>query len=275
MLIKEQPALMRRADEEEYFQRHYGLGPHHQRDDRRFGEGPSISASDVARRQVIAALSDILMTTPIASISRKIISKISQKAGVNEREVERIITQIEVKPSWDAFEQTYLQFAFGERIFASDFEKATEGIFGEDGLGFETEWVGPKPNNPDILTISLDDKDNYMGILDTKAYQQYSVSSNHRRAMVHDYIPKYRNFNYKGQEVPLEFFGYIAGGFKSTIDANLERVSQEGELNGFAITAQDLLRLLRKHRGNIFPKKELKNLFSINRQVLPTDFNKK
>lgn len=270
--VNNQPALIRHPEREEYFQRRYGIGTERKKDTRTFGEGPTISANDMSRRQVIFAFNDILRRSPIQSISKKVISEISSNSGVSETEVERILTQVEATPSLDAFEQTYIQYAFGARALAKEFERATEGIFGGDGLGFETEWIGPQPNNPDILAISLAEGNRYLGILDTKAYQHYSISADHRRAMLQDYIPRYREREYGGQLIPLEFFGYVAGGFKSTIDANIEGVSHDGNVKGFAITAQDLLRLLKKHRQAPYDKRQLQHLFTLNKQVLPSHF---
>ncbi len=110
-------------------------------------------------------------------------------------------------------------------------------------------------------------------LLDTKAYKQYSIDGNHQRVMTQVYIPKYRKYKHNGNEIELAFFSYIAGGFKSTIDKGIDIIFKQTTVKGFAITAQELLLLLRKHRKAPILKQKLKQLFTLNRQVLPTDFD--
>ena len=270
---KDAPPLITRTSEYEYFQRKYGLGVHHQRDNRKFNATASVSANQAERSKVLLTLWDILANQPIKSIDADVINKISQKTGINPKKVETIITAVGVQPSYDTFEQKYLQLSMGGTAFAKEFEQATEGVFGSAGLGFETDWIGAHPNNPDVLVVSNESGSEFSGILDAKAYKEYSINGDHRRRMVHVYIPKYKVHNHNGKDVDLAFFSYIAGGLGSTIDKGIEAIYQETKVKGFAITAQELLQLLRRHRTKPFSKLELKNLFTLNRRILPTDFN--
>lgn len=272
-LLKNAPPLITRTAEQEYFQRKYGLGPHHQRDNRRFTDAASVTANQAERSKVLLTLWDILANQPIKSIDASVISLISQRTGISSKRVETIITTVGVQPSYDVFEQKYLQLSMGGTAFAKEFEQATEGVFGSAGLGFDTEWIGAHPNNPDVIAVSNEAGSKYSGILDSKAYKEYSISGDHKRRMVHVYIPKYKIYNHKGTDVDLGFFSYIAGGFGSTIDKGIEAIYQETGISGFAITAKELLLLLREHRNKPFSKTELKRLFALNRRILPTDFS--
>jgi hypothetical protein len=272
-LLKQKYPLITRVDGEyTFFQRKYGLGPHHQKDTRKFAATTNISALDAEKSKVLVALWDILARLPIKSISNKILKNISEKTGVELRNVERIITSAGVEPSYDLFEEKFLQLAMSGRAFATEFEQAAEGIFGSEGFGFDTEWIGSKPNNPDFLAVSDDKSKEFLGIFDTKAYKSYSISGNHQRVMTQVYIPKYRSYDHNGKKIDLAFFSYIAGGFKTTIDKGIDRIYQETSVNGSAITAQELLKLLRKHRTSSLSKQEFKRLFSLNKQILPSDF---
>lgn len=271
-ITADQPALITRVDEPEYFQRKYGLGPYHDRDNRTFGRGPAVTAADTARRSILLALSDVLAYSPIANINRHLVSKISERTGVNEHEVECVISALGIQPSLDQFEEKYLQLAFGERAFAREFERATEGVFGAEGLGYKTKWVGSQPNNPDILAISVAEGDDYTGIIDAKAYAKYSVSGDHKRRMVHEYIPRYRKYSYGGRTLDLAFFSYVAGGFGRNIDVGIEKIKDESHIPGCAISAGELLRLLKQHRRTPFTKTEFKQLFTSNRQLFSSHF---
>lgn len=273
-LVASQPPLILRVDDEyEFFQRKYGLGPHHQRDNRTFGRTQTVTAQDTERSAVLLALSNALAYTPMRSITPGIISQISERSGVNEREAERIIASLGVQPDFDVFEAKYLQLAVGGTAFAREFEQATAGVFGLEGLGFTTEWIGAHPNNPDVLALSLEGEEQYTGILDAKAYSEYSLIGDHRRRMVHVYIPKYASVTRNGRDLPLAFFSYVAGGFTRQIDSSISAVATETDVSGSCITAQELLQMLKRHRTAPYSKADLKRIFTLNRRLLPTDFS--
>lgn len=272
LLNQSKPLLTITDGKNENFQRSYGVGPNYQKDTRKFTAISSITSNQVEKSKVLLALSDILANQPIKSINSNVLNQIAEKTGVKQSNVEKIISSIGVQPSYDLFEEKYLQFSVGDKQFATEFEKATEGIFGKEGLGFITKWIGSKGINPDVLAISIEKGNQFLGVLDTKASNNYSIGSNNRRAMIHDYIPLYKNYTYEGTKTDLAFFSYIAGGFKSTIDNGINLISKEARVNGSAITANVLLKLLRKHRSSPFTKTDFKRIFSLNRQILPTDF---
>jgi len=261
-----------RNDEYEFFQRKYGTGPNHKRDNRTFRIGSSISPYDAERSKVLVILWSILANEPIKTIDKTLINRISLKSGIKESSVERIIAAVGVTPSYELFERNYLELSMGGTATARDFEKSTQGVFGPGGLGFDTEWIGSSPNNPDVLAFSLDTSDEFLGIIDAKAYKAYTISGDHRRNMSHNYVPKFKKYNYKGKDYVLAFFSYVAGGLGATIDNGINRIFTDTGICGAAVTAQELLALLRQHRLKPFSKTELKTLFALNRRILPTDF---
>jgi AlwI restriction endonuclease. len=272
--LKSGTTLISRVDGEfEFFQRKYGLGPHHSRDDRKFKSFTNISASQSERSKVLIALSDVLARQPIRSIGISVLNKIAERTGVETNRVEEIISSLGVQPSYDIFEERYLQLAVSGRAFATAFEQATEGIFGVEGLGLHTEWIGSHPNGPDVLAISTQSMVEYLGILDSKAYTAYSISGNNRRVMTDVYLPKFQKHLHEGKEYDLAFFAYVAGGFKSTINGGIRKIFESTSVCGSAITATDLIMLLNVHRKIPISAPQLKQLFSINRQILPRDFS--
>lgn len=271
--LKKGKALISRVDGEfEFFQRKYGLGPHHSRDDRKFKVATNVSANQSERSKVLIALSDVLARQPIRSIESGVLNAISERTGVERNRVEVIIASLGVQPSYDIFEERFLQLAVSGRAFATAFEQATEGIFGVEGLGLYTEWIGSHPNGPDVLTISTEVGEEYLGIVDSKAYKEYSISGNNRRVMTEVYLPKFHTYKHDGKEFDLAFFSYVAGGFKSTINSGINRIFDEKGVRGSAVTAAELLMLLREHRKSPISANRLKRLFTINRQILPGDF---
>jgi hypothetical protein len=272
-MVADQPPIIGRSNEHEYFQRKYGLGPNHLRDNRNFvAGGGAVGAIETERRSVLMALWDILSREPITAINAPLIARISDQTGVRTRTVERVIEAMGVQPTMNAFEERYLQLSVGGRAFATEFEKATEGVFGKNGLGYETEWVGSLGNTPDVLAIAVEPGDPYLGILDAKAYKAYTINGDQRRRMTHVYIPGYRVYKHDGTNYNLQYYSYIAGGFGNAIDRGIQRISADTAVPGSAITARTLLRLLSQHRVRPFSKTELRALMSLNRQIVPTDF---
>ncbi len=272
-LLLNQPGLIDRSDEHEYFQRKYGLGPNHRRDNRNFATGAGvIAAPEAERRSVLMVLWDILAREPIRAIDANLINRISNQTGVRNQTVERVITAMGIQPTLTVFEERYLTLAMSGRDFATEFEKATEGVFGINGLGYETEWVGSLGNTPDVLAISVDRADPYVSILDAKAYKAYTISGDERRRMTHVYIPRYRVYNHNGSDYNLSFFSYVAGDFGNTIDRGIAQIHRDTSVRGSAITARVLLRMLNQHQLRPFSKTQLRNFFTLGRQLVPTDF---
>jgi len=271
-LLADQPPLQTRALEREVFQRHYGLGPRRSRDNRTFQGGTTITAQIATRSQVLVAYYNAVAHSPINSLSENILNQISNSSGIPRDRVELIIDQLGVRPSLDEFEERYLTYAFGGLELCDEFEQATEGILGIDGFGFKTKWVGSKPNNPDVLAISNEDDNIYLGIFDAKAYSDYTISGNHARTMEHVYINNFRSYEDDQMIFDLAFFSYVAGGFGNSIDQGIRRISERSTLQGSAITARCLLDLLAEHRRRGCSKHELKELFQRNRLIRSNDF---
>lgn len=272
-LVAAQPVLVGRTNEHEFFLRKYGLGPNHRRDNRNFVAGGGVvAAQDAEKRNILMALWDILAREPIQAIDTPLINRISNKTGVRAAQVERVITAMGLQPTLTVFEERYLTLSMGGREFATEFEKATEGVFGINGLGYQTEWIGSLGNTPDVLAVSVDPAEPYLAILDAKAYKAYTITGDERRRMTHVYIPRYRVHKHEGAVYDLAFFSYIAGGFGNTIDRGIKQTTRETGIDGSAISARVLIRLLNQHKRTSFSRAELRGIFTVGRQLVPTDF---
>jgi len=159
---------------------------------------------------------------------------------------------------------------------AIDFEISTMQIF-KNVLNYYAEHVGQvrpenrRGGNPDVFIVSFSDK--YSGIIDTKAYSAYGLENDHKNRMKSDYVPSFKNKNVNGENVELAFYMYVAGGFDVNFSSKLKGLSDEILVKGSAITATNMIKLLRKHRDNPFNHSELHDLFTIDREILPNDFS--
>ncbi len=159
----------------------------------------------------------------------------------------------------------YFHMAFKGRDEATEFEKATVVIF-RDIFGFQAEHVGPIGLTPDVFIVS--DYAGYAGIIDNKAYKEYSINNDHHNRMVHNYIPTYLD---RGQ--PLAFFSYIAGGFGKHIDSQLNAITSETGISGSAMVVSNIINMIERQQTNPYTHNEIKDIFSLNRRVVLSDLN--
>lgn len=260
-LLSEDKGLIKDHDNEEVFQRRFGLPPRKMRDNRSFG-GQTVTPVIYAHRLVRNQMLQIAGTRPVTTITPEIINEISQATGLTVSAVEGGLS------GWSAdtlgiFEASYVDMAFRGREQAIDFELATVELFSQ--LGYSTQHVGASPRHPDVFVES---SLNYSGIIDNKAYSAYSISNDHRNRMEQNYIPTYRNSHNN-----MAFYMYIAGGFINTMDNQLANLSSSCGLDGSAIKASDMIRILQKHQTNAIDHSKLKNLFGINRRITIQDIH--
>lgn len=272
-LLKQPPKFLSRWDEPEVFQRSYGLGPYHLRDNRKFGRVRPITSGDAEAKKIVWTYYAITANEPFIELGTQLHQRISCQTGISEHKVRKVIESLGTKPSYEWFEERYIKLAYSGQEGAEAFEKATAGIFGKSGLGFKTEWIGFRSNSPDVLVIASDESPNdYIGILDSKAYKGYDLPGDHQRRMFVEYIPRFRTYEDEGRMLMLQFFGYVAGGFQGRIDRKLKRIADESGVSGFAITAENVVKLVREHRKRPYSKEELLRFFTLNREINSTDF---
>lgn len=250
----------------ENFQRKYGLDLKHTKDTRNLLKSDSITSSMLIESQIKHAFIVESLKKPICRITSSLIESISEKTGCNAKVVEEKLCKLYPNGAIGSFMTEYFNMAFKGTEQAADFEKATVELF-RDVFGYETEHVGPIGLTPDVLLVS--DSDGYQAIFDNKAYSSYSISNDHRNRMIHNYIENLGK--YSKHSHPLAFFSYIAGGFGNKIDSQIQSVVQETGISGSAISVSNVISLVEKHQSNPYSHKQLKDLFSLERQILLSD----
>jgi hypothetical protein len=75
---------------------------------------------------------------------------------------------------------------------------------------------------------------------------------------------------YKGS-LPLGFFAYVAGSFGSNIDAQVADIARASSIHGSAVSVHNIIKLVERHEETAYSHIELRDLFSLNRQVLLGD----
>lgn len=257
------PSLIDRPEQHEYFQRKYGVDPDHAKDTRNLTASRTITHKIIAEQKIKQAFVVESLRKPVAKINAEIIDNIVEKTGIDSKLVEETLLKYYPHGAIGSFMAEYFEMAFRGRDNATEFELATVELF-ETAFSLKTEHVGPIGLTPDVLVLS--DEERFIGIIDNKAYSKYSITNDHRNRMVHNYIQ-----SYKKEKYPLEFFSYIAGGFSKSIDGQIKSIVDETGVNGSAVSVSNMIKFVENYKQNGYDHNKLKQVFSVNRQVLIAD----
>ena len=264
--LNENTKLIDRPEEQEYFQRKYGLDPSHSKDTRNLSQTRTITANLIAEHKVKQAFLSEALRKPISSINDSIVNNISSKTGLTPAQVEDILLKLYPHGAVGAFMNEYFEMAFKGRDEATDFEKATVELF-RNVFGFNAKHVGPIGLTPDVLLLS--DSAGYCGIIDNKAYSKYTISNDHHNRMVHNYIGNFKN--YCDSAFDLAFFSYIAGGFGSNIDNQIIKIYNETGIHGSAVTVSNIIKMVENQQHQPYSHLKIRDIFSLDRQVSMSD----
>ena len=265
-ILSDKPNFIDRPEQHEYFQRKYGIDPKHKKDSRNLAMTQTITAMLIARQKVRQAYIAESLERPITKITPLVVDYIVQRTGIDGKTVEDILVETYPNGSVGAFMTKYFEMAFKGRDEATEFEKATVELF-QNVFGFEAKHVGPIGLTPDVLLLS--DESGFQAILDNKAYHKYTINNDHYNRMVYNYIGNIGN--YSKSDKPLAFFSYIAGGFGSNIDKQLKNIVDVTDVNGSAISVSNVIKMVEQHREKPYTHQRIKDIFSVNRQVLMKD----
>ena len=267
-IISKQLPFIERPQDEEYFQRKYGLDTKHNKDTRNLIGTKTITPQMIADQQIVKTYLQLALEKPIARVSDDVIDYIANATGITETVVHETLCRKYPHGAIGTFMTKYYEMAFNGKDEATDFEKATVELF-DAAFGYKTKHVGPIGLTPDVLLIS--DEEGYAGIIDNKAYSAYSINNDHHNRMVYNYIANLDHYYYGN--FPLAFFTYIAGGFGNNIDSQIRSIVAETQVHGSAIDVFNVIELVKKNTQRTITHSELKNIFSVDRKILISDIN--
>ena len=266
--IQEKPTFIPHPELQENYIRAYGKG-FVAKDLRNFDkEGiksqREINEARISREYVLTSLK-----TPITGITQDVIDAIVLNTGIDERTVEKYLLKNYPNGNVDDFFVSYKELSNLSAEGATEFEIATGELF-KKIFKMDYKHVGPKGNSPDVLVES--ERNNFCGIIDTKAYQKgYSISGDHRRVMIDVYIPEYQKY---GQtQLPLAFYSYVSGSFKKNIDADIKKICDATGVDGCAMPVDILIKLAQDYAEKRYSHLDVKKIFSVNREVRLADLD--
>ncbi|WP_216380289.1 AlwI family type II restriction endonuclease [Arcanobacterium phocae] len=241
------------------FQRTFGRGPFHSRDNRRISEiqdsAKQLSDLAIISAAVTTLFPDRLITEP----TEELVTIIHNQTGQPESFIEAALIQLfpNKQKVLSDFLLRYHDMAFSGTDNAILFEKTTASIF-HDIFGFHTQHVGQQGKKPDVLFSD----ESFEGIIDTKAYSSYSLESDHQLRMQTNYIPSTPN---------AQVFIYIAGGFSPSFGAHLRTIVEATNVHGCGIGIQALIRLIRGYPSSGRTRSDLISLWQSDRELTMPD----
>ena len=265
-ILSEKTPFIDRPENQEYFQRKYGIDPKHRKDNRDLNKSMTITPRIIARQKIMKAFITESLNRPITSISSELVDYIVDYTGIDGKTVEEVLVETYPRGSVSAFMTKYFEMAFKGRDEATEFEKATTELF-KDVFGFQTKHVGPMGLTPDVLLESREAE--YQAIIDNKAYRSYTINNDHHNRMVHNYLSNVER--YSDSSYPMAFFTYIAGGFGTNIDRQLQQIYNETEIPGSAVSVSNIINMVENQNQEPYTHKRIKDILSVNRQVMMSD----
>ena len=265
-ILCEETPFIDRPNDQEYFQRKYGIDPKHRKDSRDLNQSITITPKIIAIQKVTQAYIAESLNRPITSVTKELVETIVESTGIDFSTVEQILIEKYPHGSVGAFMTKYFEMAFKGRDEATEFEKATAELF-KDVFGFQTKHVGPIGLTPDVLLASRSDL--YQAIIDNKAYSSYSINNDHHNRMVHNYlsnVDRYSTYDY-----PMAFFSYIAGGFGTNIDRQLQQIHAETGVPGSAVSVSNIIKMVENQETQPYSHERIREIFSLNRLVSLSD----
>jgi hypothetical protein len=267
-ILEEKSLLITNPEDEEFFQRKYGIDPWHRKDTRNLLATKAITSRNIDVQRIKNAMIMLASKRPIRNIDNRVIDFIVDSVGVEKTLVEDVLISSYPHGLIGGFLANYYEMAFKGTEEATDFEKATTDLF-NDVFGYKAIHLGQTGSKsaPDILLLS--DADGYQAIIDNKAYSKYSITGDHHNRMVHNYIEKIKN--YSDSDYPIGFFSYIAGGFISTIDKQIESEVEEAKIHGSGITVATFIKMIEKSSDAPYDHRKLRDIFSMDREIKLAD----
>lgn len=267
--IKNKPALILGPiiDIHENFQKKFGCDKTHSKDLRRF-DSESTNQKNIRENKICGALVRKAMNSIIDEITPDLVNEIAMETGISQELVEHSIrTRFPHGISDDGFLIRYKEMSAASTDEAILFEKATKEIF-EKRFKFKAEHTGQKRDSdgiggyPDVYIES----DDYAGIIDNKAYAAYSISADHILRM-ENYVKKYRD-----NQPQVKFFIYISNGFGKNISNQVDNLHERLNIDGSAITADQIIEMVKFNEKRPYTHKELISIFSVNRRIQLKDY---
>lgn len=251
------------------FQRTYGRTPGDQKDQRAIGQLRGTSEKTRITGQVTASLVHLYAAEPVRAVTDDVIQAVVNHSGLPAGTVRTTLHELIRSPQegLSQFLDRYQQMAFSGTDEAIAFEQATASVM-RDVFGLQAKHVGQGGRLPDVEVWN----DDWLGIVDTKAYAVYDLPSDHQLRMQTSYIPRYRENRTDDSALPeLSFYIYVAGGLASSFNGKLAKIRAATGLAGSGIGVVPWIQLIQGYEDSNLGHDSLRELWSVGREITVQD----
>lgn len=256
--------LIKDPDNEVVFQRRYGLKPGQRKDTRNLMNTKTVTPKMIQEQEITTAFISLSSERIIAEITEEVVADISDATGIDRSTVGSVLQMKFPRGASEAFLSNYLELSARSKDKATEFEVATAEIFRKI-FGFEAEHTGNQGLRPDVVLSSTEA--HYGAIIDNKAYKKgYSLGVSQQGRM-RDYIEDFSQYRLSEDEERPAFFVYVIHEGSTNLTSQIQALSEKTGVNGSAITARDILLMVRRHQEKPFTHEEIRRLFSQNQIV--------
>lgn len=256
--------LIKDPDNEVVFQRRYGLKPGQRKDTRNLMNSKTVTPKMIQEQEITTAFISLSSERIISEITDDVVAEISDATGIDRSTVSSVLQMKFPRGASEAFLSNYLELSARSREKATEFELATAEIFRKI-FGFKAEHTGNHGLRPDVVLSSTEA--HYGAIIDNKAYKKgYSLGVSQQGRM-RDYIEDFPQYRLSEDEERPAFFVYVIHEGSTNLTSQIQALSEKTGVHGSAITARDILLMVRRHQEKPFTHEEIRSLFSQNQIV--------
>lgn len=256
--------LIKDPDNEALFQRRYGLKPGQRKDTRNLMNTKTVTPKMIQEQEITTAFTSLSNERIISEITDDVVAQISDTTGINISTVRSILQAKFPMGASEGFISNYLELSARSRDKATEFEVATAEIF-RTIFGFKAQHTGNQGLRPDIVLSST--TAHYGAIIDNKAYRKgYSLGVGQQGRM-RDYIEDFPQYRLSEDEERPAFFVYVIHEGSTNLTSQIRTLAEKTGVHGSAITARDILLMIRRHQEIPFTHEEIRRIFSQNQIV--------
>jgi hypothetical protein len=228
-----------------------------------------ITKEQTQNRKIQEAIIEIVENSVTEISQKQMVEEISQICSfISTKEIAKKLSE---HPEWvnknfDAFEKNYLVIAQDGKKH-EEFEIITNKILKNFGFNVQAKVKVTFTDEQEGEIDTLVTYNSESGVIDEKAGKNFSCG-NERVGPMEDYIKEARKIS---DTTKVKFFGYVYGKKFST-PGGFNRIREEMKIDGFRISAANLLLCLDAFKNNKIASKQIWKLFQKNGEITSLDY---
>lgn len=254
--------LIAHPQDEDRFQRSYGLPPGKRKDTRNLSSTTYVTRDEFVFRKVNTLLTGWSQTELlIDGATPELVDRIVSSTQFTHAEAEKAASRVLGSDrTLDSFLVHYQGLVYSLSKDAARMFEQTTALLLSQVFHLETKCVGQTGREPDVLVKQPGD---WRGIIDTKAYSgDYSLPAGHQRAM-REYVEQHKS----SEPEYLRFWAFIAGSVSAGASQRAKSLANLVDVPGTVVGMLAWLRIIRLGYSGQMSPEDLANLLSSSGEI--------